>query len=120
MTSWVTKSPGYTKYRTVSANDSSPVTEMGKGINTEGYEKCNIQVIPDTGEDPTVAILWWSQEKGQFIQEHTAISKAGVGAGTSFEFTIECNGRIFFPFVSGLTTLGVKIMVSGFNRVDPT
>lgn len=112
------KAPNYALYRDVAAADVLPIADRAKGINMDGYEYAHIQVIPAGGADPTAQVQWWSSDgNGKFVQEHTALSKAGVGADTPFEFTVECRGRIMGVFLTTLAAGTAKIYVSGFNRV---
>jgi len=110
--------PQYTHYRTVTgAVDTLPETTKAHGMNAAIFERANIQVVPSDGANPTVDVLWWSDEADAFIQEHTNIQKAGIGADTPYEFTIESLGRIFFVAVTSGVAAGqtAKIFVSGYG-----
>ena len=108
------QTPYYKLYRTVLANDSLPKTVKDSFENSAGYRFANIQIVPSGGDNPTVQVLWWSEDGTKFIQEHTPISKAGLGANTSYEFTIECLGRLFFVAVTSGGGVGAtKIYISG-------
>ena len=110
-----TRTPSYVLYRTVAANDSLPMTDPKQGINMKGYKTANIQIIPAGGGNPTVTVLYWSEEATKFVQEHTTIAKAGVGVNTPYEFSVDCNGRILFIAISSLSAGTAKILVSGFE-----
>lgn len=115
------KSPTYTLYRdAVATNDTLPVTNINLGINMSNYKTANIQVVPSGGANPTIGVLFWSEEAEKFIQETTAISKTGVGANTPHEFSVDANGRILFVAVSSLSAGSVKILVSGFEIHHPS
>jgi hypothetical protein len=106
--------PIYSLYRDgISVTDTLPETERAHGINISDRRWAHIQVIPAGGADPTVAALWWSEEAQKFVQEHTPISKVGVGADTPFEFTVEPLGRIMFVAVTTLAAGTVKILIAG-------
>lgn len=108
--------PLYQQYRkAVAAVDTLPVTDVKEACNAGQHEDVHVQVFPAGGANPTVAVLWWSEAAGKFIQEHVAISKAGVGANTPFEFTIQAKGRMFFVAVTTLAAGTVDIYVSGFG-----
>jgi len=113
--------PDYALHRDVDAADGvGAITDGMQGINMTGYEYAHIQILPAGGANPTVQVQWWSAEGGKFIQEHTAISKAGVGANTPFEFTVECRGRIMFVKVTTLAAGTCKVLVSGFGLFTTT
>ncbi len=108
--------PEYALHReNVSSADTMSAVTKAQGCNASMYFYSHIQVIPDAGVNPNVAVWWWSDEADAFIQEHTPIAKTGVGAGVPYEFTIEPKGRIFFIQIAA-TTGAVNVMVSGFER----
>lgn len=112
----MTLAPDYSLYREgVSAADVMANVKKQHGCNGAMYRYAHIQVVPAAGINPNVAVWWWSEKAQKFVQEHTPIAKAGVGAGTPYEFTIEPMGRIFFVQVA-LTTGAVDILVSGFEH----
>lgn len=84
----------------------------------DGYQFANVQVIPSGGANPNLEIMWWSEAANQFIQEHTPLTKAGVGIDTPFEFTVECFGRNMFVAVTTLAAGKAEIYVSGFDRIN--
>jgi len=111
--------PDYVLYREVTAApDSLPETTKGHGMNMGHHRFAHIQVVASGGANPNVAVLWWSEHAGKFVQEHTAIAKAGVGVNTPYEFTVEAAGRILFVAVTGGLSAGghkAKILVSGYD-----
>jgi hypothetical protein len=112
--------PEYALHReNVSAADTMSAVTKSQGCNASMYSYAHVQVVPDVGVNPNVAVWWWSDKansgNGAFIQEHTPIAKTGVGAGLPYEFTIEPKGRIFFVQIT-VTTGNVNVMVSGFER----
>jgi hypothetical protein len=113
------KAPNYFSYRVVEEKDTLPIIDKNLGINSATYHKAHIQVVPDEDANPTVEVLFWSEALGAFVQEHTKIEKAGVGAGVPFEFTIDCLGRIFFVAVTTMTEGSTEILVSGFDQHYP-
>lgn len=114
-TSSIALAPKYSLHRNAAAADVGPFATKAHGVNADGYEWAHIQVVPGAGVDPTATVYWWSVEAAKFIQEHTPIAKAGVGASTPYEFTIEPRGRLFFVSLSGAG----KVFVSGFDRKHP-
>jgi hypothetical protein len=99
-------------------------TDPKRGINMGGYRVANVQVVPvGAGKavtDPAVEVLFWSEAVGEFIPEHVTIAKAGIGDGKSYEFEVECNGRIMFVAITGGLIAGeeAEVHVAGFGR-DP-
>lgn len=114
----IQKSPTYVLHRETAAVDSS-VNSYDHGINTSYYAKANIQVVPSGGANPNVEVLWWSDEASKFISEHVALAKAGVGANTPFEFTVDCLSRVMFVSVTAIAAGSVKIFVSGAGLNHP-
>jgi hypothetical protein len=109
--------PDYALYREVDAADVMTNVVKKHGCNAAMFTDVHIQVIPATGINPNVAVWWWSEEANAFIQEHTPITKSGVGAGVPYEFSIQPKGRIFFVQVT-TTTGALKIAVSGFEQTQ--
>lgn len=109
------RAPEYALYREVGAVDVMANIVKRHGCNAGMYANVHVQVIPDAGVNPNVAVWWWSDTADTFIQEHTPLAYAGVGAGTPYEFTIPSKGRIFFVQVTA-TTGDLKIAVSGFDQ----
>jgi len=112
------RSPEYTFYREVTAVDSLIETNKVVGINMDGYHSAHIQIKPAGGANPTTNVLWWCEGAGKFIQEHSAISKAGVGADTPYEFTVECKGRIMYVALNPMAAGSAKIYIAGYNKLD--
>lgn len=112
------QAPEYACHRIVKeTGDTLPETIKEHGINMAQHEIGLIQVVPAGGANPNVAVLWWSDEAGAFVQEHTPITKAGVGVNTPYEFHVTAYGRILFVAVTGGVAAGqsVRVMVSGTN-----
>lgn len=108
--------PRYARHRSeVTAADGAAIANRMLGCNTENYTHTHIQVVPSGGANPTAEVLWWSEEAGQFVSEHTAISKAGTGADTPFEFTVASQGRILFVKLTSISAGSVEVMVAGFH-----
>lgn len=110
------EAPEYSCHRIVTgAADTLPETTKENGINMRAALRGLIQVVPSGGANPTVAVLWWSEEAGRFVQEHTPITKAGVGVNTPYEFAVDANGRIMFVAVTSGIAGGqtVRVMVAG-------
>jgi len=116
------KAPDYVIHReNVTAVDTIANFKGGDGINMANYQYAHVQVIPKPASDadPTVAVYWWSEAAGEFVQENPALTKAGVGANVPYEFTVECRGRKMFIAVTVLATGEVeKILVGGFELND--
>lgn len=107
--------PEYAYYRKVTAADTLPEQIRAHGINMSGYGKANIQVVPKDNADPTVKVLFWSEEAGKFVDEHEEILKAGAGPNKAYEFTVDCMGRIMFVACTAIGEGEAKIFVSGFD-----
>jgi hypothetical protein len=109
-----TQSPGYSLHRkAITATDTLPVTNREIGINMKGYLRAHVQVVPSGGANPTVQVLWWSASASKFVQEHTPITRAGVGADTPYEFTVDCRGRMMLVAITTLAAGTVDVNVSG-------
>jgi hypothetical protein len=111
--------PTYVKYREVSAVEAGPFETEKHGINMEGWDYAHVQVVPNNGANPTVEVLWWSVGAGAFVKEHVALEKAGIGADTAFEFTVECRGRVMFVAVTTMASGDADIYVGGYGRRHP-
>lgn len=110
------KAPDYAHHRAdVTAPDVIADVPRATGINCSNYQSAHIQVVPSGGADPDVAVYWWSEEAGLFIQEHTPITRSGVGANTGYEFTVECRGRIMLVAVTAIAAGECDVYVSGFE-----
>lgn len=111
--------PDYALHRYVAeANDTLPETAKQHGMNMHGFQHANIQVVPDTGTpDPSIKVLFWSDKADKFVETHMGLSFSGKGAGTPYETTVECNGRVMFvAVVAGMSAGKVcRVYVSGFN-----
>lgn len=109
--------PSYVKHREgVAALDAAAPTEKKQGINAARYKKAHVQVVPSGGANPTVEVLFWSDVAGKFIKGHTALTRAGIGADTPFEFTFDVEGRIFFVMVTALAAGAVTVAVAGSDK----
>jgi hypothetical protein len=116
-----TQAPYSKLYRTVVANDVLPVTDKKQGLNCGQYNRLSVEVIPSGGDNPTVAVLIWSEEAGAFIALNPAFTKAGVGVDTPYAFTFDCDGRIVFIAVTAGGGAGeTKIATSGFDMSEGT
>lgn len=115
----IQKSPTYVLHRDGVTSADSTVNSYVHGVNTSHYDKANVQVVPIGGANPNVEVLWWSDEADKFISEHVALAKAGVGANTPFEFTVECHSRVMFVAVTAIAAGSVKIFVSGAGLSHP-
>lgn len=111
------KAPDYAQHRSdVAAPDVIANVPRTQGINTTGYQHAHIQVVPSGGANPTVVVYWWSESAEVFVADHTDITKAGVGADTPFEFTVECRGRIMLVAISVIAAGVCDVYVSGYER----
>lgn len=114
------KAPEYAIHRNaIAAPDTIANIKMAQGVNMSGYTNANIQVVPSGGANPNVAVYWWSETANKFIQEHTPITKAGIGVDTPYEFTVNCYGRIMFVAVAVIAAGIASVAISGFNREFP-
>lgn len=113
-----TVAPDFVKYRTVAdAVDSLPETEKKHGINMGHYRRAIIDVKAEAGANPSVSVLWWSEETQAFVQEHTPLDRAGVGNDVGYQFVVEANGRIMFVAVTagvGASNIAT-ISVAGYD-----
>ncbi len=108
--------PTYALHRSVvTAADTLPETERAHGINMASHTNAHIQVVPTGGANPDVAVLWWSEAAGRFVQEHTPITRAGVGVDTPYEFDVDSRGRIMFVAITAIVAGSVDVHVSGYN-----
>lgn len=108
--------PEYALHRSeVVAVDTLPETVRSHGINMASHTFAHIQVVPSGGANPNVVILWWSEAAGRFIQEHTPITRAGVGVDIPYEFTVDSRGRIMFVAITAIAAGTVDVHVSGYN-----
>jgi hypothetical protein len=90
------------------------------GLNCAQYNVLNVEVIPEGGANPTVAVWVWSETASKFVQENPAFTKAGVGADTPYAFSFNVNGRIVFIAVTVIGAGSCKIATSGFDMVEGT
>jgi hypothetical protein len=110
------EAPEYSCHRIVkNAADPALQTTKELGINMRGALRALIQVVPSGGANPNVAVSWWSEEAGKFVQEHTPITKAGVGINTPYEFAVDANGRIMLVTITAgiAASQEVRVMVAG-------
>ena len=109
--------PQYGHHRVnVAAADVIANVPRGRGINMGAYRLANIQVLQTTGSgNPTVNVFFWSEAADAWVRTHTALTLAALGAGVSWEATVECNGRIMFVALTGTLTGGVNVHVSGYD-----
>lgn len=108
--------PIYQPYRSaVAAADTLATMPKTAGANATGYQDVHVQVIPSGGANPTVLVAWWSEAAGRFVPEHTPLEKAGTGADTPYEFTIQPKGRIFVVAVKTIAAGAVAIHLSAFG-----
>ena len=108
--------PEYAKHREgpITAVDTLPEANIAHGMNMRGFLRANIQVNPSGGANPSVSVLFWNQELGQFVQANPALTFAGVGADTPFEIGVDVNSRIIFVAVTTLAAGQVdSIFVAG-------
>lgn len=89
----------------------------GAGMNMEGYENAHIQVVPSGGANPNVAVYWWSEAATAWVQEHTPITRAGVGVDTPYEFTVQPRGRRMLVAFAALAAGQASVYVAGFRTV---
>ncbi len=110
------QAPEYALHRSgVTAPDSLPEQNRAHGINMASHTVAHVQVVPTGGANPAVAVLWWSQAAGKFVQEHVPIAKAGVGVDTPYEFDVDTKGRIMYVAVTAIAGGSVDVHVSGYS-----
>lgn len=118
MSESTTAAPDHRKYRTVvNATDSGPFNDKKQGLNAGHYRRLNVNVIPTSGANPTVEVMFWSDEASAFVSENPALTKAGAGVNTAYAFTVEANGRmVFIAVTAGLAAAQqVVIETSGYG-----
>jgi len=103
----------YRLHRDGAAVDSTDSDEQAHGMNMHGFRFANIQVVPNTGANPTTEVMFWSEAAEKFIKANTAIIKAGLGANIPYEYSVEANGRIIWVKV---TVGAAKVYVSGWDN----
>jgi hypothetical protein len=113
---YIKRAPNYTQHRKGITTPDAVLTNVDLGVNTEHFDKAHIQVVPSGGANPTVKVYWWSDAASKFIQEHTEISKAGVGVNTPFEFTVDCLGRKMLVAVTVIAAGTTDVYVAGANN----
>jgi len=116
----IDKTPNYVLYREGLAAVDAVFDKIDKGIHTSHYQTALIQVVPTATANPTVEVRWWSAGASLFVKEHTAIVKAGIGAGIPYEFTVSCHGRIMMVAVNVLAAGSAKIYVCGSEFLPNT
>lgn len=108
------QAPLYAMHRqAVAGTDSLPELNEMHGMNMKGYSRAHVQIVPSGGSNPTVQVQWWSAAAGKFVQEQTPITKAGVGANTPYEFTVDCRGRNMFVAVTTQASGQCDIHIAG-------
>jgi hypothetical protein len=114
----ITAAPEYALVRDEIIADDVIATEVKEhGIQTATYAKAHVQINPSGGANPTATVYWWSEAFGKWVQEHTPLVFAGVGANTAYEFTVECQERLMFVAVTSVGVGAVGIAVSGSREV---
>jgi len=110
--------PRYVLHRLVEdAVDSAPFDRKVDGMQMADHRFVNIQVLPSTLADPSIEVLFWSEEAGKFVSAHTPITFAGIGAGDPYEVSVEVHGRLIFVAVTAGVVAGdtVKVMTGGYG-----
>lgn len=108
--------PRYSLHRTlVGANDvAANLTKKPDGVNCQGRRFLHVQVIPDAGAgecNPTAEVKFWSEERGLFISQHTALSFAGLGVGIAYEFTVEVHSRVAIVSITAGMVASKKVQI---------
>lgn len=111
----LTSAPKYTLHRqNVIAPDGAITNDM-QGFNASGYEKLHVQVVAEDGANPSVEVLVWSSQLGQFISCHTPLAFTGKGVDTSYEFTIDALGRQMFVAVTAIAAGTASVHIAGWH-----
>lgn len=108
--------PAYALHRLLKdANDSAAPTNVKVGCNCKGYKTAHIQIVPSSGANPAVEVLFWSEAAAKFIRGHTQITKTALGAGIASEFDVDVGSRVIYVMItSGMgASEEVRIYVSG-------
>lgn len=110
------RAPNYSEHRKDVDTADTVFNDVDMGIKMTDYKKAHIQVVPSGGANPTVKVKWWSEAAQLFIDEHTAISKAGVGVNTPYEFTVDCEGRIMLVDIDAIAAGTASVYVAGSDK----
>lgn len=112
-------SPVYTIHRVVhDAADSGDVTKASRGMNFYGFRTGTVRVVPSVSAQPSVEVLFWSEEAGKFISRFPKVESGGFGAGVPFELSFAAFGGVAFLKVTGGVTTGdtVTVLMAGSRR----
>ena len=110
------RAPSYTLLDDFEADKVLANCTEGDAINCNGYEYLNIQVLPAGGADVTLTVGVWSDEGEAAI----ALSPNQEFTGTTaFEASINARGRKICLGVALGGAGSAKVLVSGFNWVNP-
>jgi hypothetical protein len=109
------RAPEYNLHREVAAADVAADTVKAHGMVMQDYRYANIQVVPAGGANPDIEVMFWSEEAGAFISEHTALAFSGIGVNTPYEVTVDANGRRLWVMVPTMAAGSCKIFVGGFK-----
>ena len=123
MQNWKTpgRAPNTNLHREVAVNDPAPaVTDKDLGVNFKGFEKGIIEVLPSGGANPVIDLLFWMEEAGGFIGEHTPIQFSAPGADTPYSSTFDAMGRIVFAKVVSGITVGDDLVKIFMGAEKPT
>ena len=113
--SQIDSAPKYTLHRElVTAPDGAVTIEM-QGFVASGYEKVHVQVVAAGGANPSVEVLTWSDQLGEFISLHDPLTFAGKGADKSYEFTVDGLGRRMFVAVTAIAAGSASVYVAGWH-----
>jgi hypothetical protein len=111
----VERAPEYGLHREVDAPDAAASTVKNHGMVMQDYRWANVQVVPAGGANPDIEVMFWSDEAGAFVSEHTPLSFSGIGVNTPYEATVEANGRRIWVKVPTMAAGTCKIFVGGFK-----
>lgn len=108
----VKESPDYELVKTVTADESTPPSELKKGMNFQGYDVAFVQIIPSGGSTPSVELLTWCPSQDTFIPVNPTATWTAPAAGAAFEFTFSPYGRSVWVRVTGVGAGSVEVWAS--------
>ena len=106
------ETPYYYQVKTVSeVDESTPPSELKKGVNFKGYDIGVFQIVPSSGSTPTIELMAWCPSQSTFVVAEPAATWTAPSAGTPFEFTFSPYGRSVWPRVTNVGGAGEEVEV---------
>lgn len=106
------KAPDYVLHRHLEeTTDTLPETVKTHGINMMDWPVAHVQVVPSSGANPVVSILFWSEKAAKYVVQHASLNYAAKGNGVAWETTVPVAGRRMFVAVTGGVGAGEECRV---------